>query len=874
MAKFNRRNAMTFILLLLIVLAAHGLFLYRQWNADQYMVGPYDQLGQMQIFKDFLYQQFKAGNFFYSFDFGGGASFFTRLSYYYSTSLFHYLIMAGTQLLESLGIVQHVDMIYWAKIAVYTNIIKSFLIYLASLYYFKQLRLKRIYSMIGGFFYVFSSIYFRHAVLWEFFTDAMLFLPIILAGIEQIIAGKRQWVFSVGIALTLFSNGYFAYMNLIFAGVYALLRMGISLWPHESRPLQQFKDYLRFGLLGAGLGAPGFLTFVWGFLNTQRPSVDNPVPWWNINFLKLDSLLLNDTIQLIPILFILLFFIWSLNKNKPFLFFKCFALVFIILRASPKVASLFNGFSYPQYRFPYLTFILIAVMIAMGLQLLSEIEAHHKFSREILLSTFITMILYGLALYIDETQAYNPWLIMVLIIAFSAGLLWINTHRNHWLYLVLFTGLTLYPLMTNQDILIEQYRVDKVDNSMIQQKYEDPNTPFIQATNYVQEKASPIERIDYEEAMNWAMQQQVGYLGSYVSFQNQFQQQMIQQFGVINQKESNGPTTFGFAGRTILNSLMEVNYILAEESSTYLVPFDYEVDKQFNPMQIYTNQSPYAMIHPVVHLYSETDFADHDFKDPFLINGAIVPPEYANTKPDPSLKQSINFQVQGMEQLNDEQLIKEPGASINLQLQLEELEEYDRIVVDYTIKRHNDDKQRSFHYQFDQHSFEIKAPTDEYSSQLYRHQMELPYKESIDIHLDLGTKYDFEIHNVYGLSTERHHDRSVTDQELDYTVQMEDGKIDIRFNNQANAPFMVLPIFYETGWQLDINQEATDIVKTNYGLIGFPLQPGENIIQLRFEQPLLKAGFLMSSLSLIGLIIIKRRKKATYIVTSMRKDIA
>lgn len=500
----------------------------------------------------------------------------------------------------------------------------------------------------------------------------------------------------------------------------------------------------------------------------------------------------------------------------------------------------------------------------MGLQLISERKAQLNIQREILFSTLITLILFGYALYIDETKAYHPWILLFTIIGLSGALFWMNAKRNQLFYPFVFTGLTLYPLMTNQNILIDQYGLDKVDRTMIQQKYENSNQPFIQATNYIKQKNLISDRIDYADNINWAMQQQIGYLGSYVSFQNQYQQQMIQQFGVINQREINGPTTLGFGGRTILNSIMQVNHILANDKSTYLVPYDYQTDQKFDGIQIYDNRSPYAFIHPVEHLYSETDFALHDFKDPYLINGAIVPAEYANKKPDASLQQSLHYQVQGLEQLEDGQLTQETGSTFDLQLQLEEVEAYDRIVIDYTIKRHNDDKQRVFHYQFDDHAFEIKASSDEYSSQVYRHQMELPSKEKIDIQLESGTGYDFEIHNVYGLNTEQHAERSQADQNLDYTVQIDDGAIDIHFNNEANAPFMVLPVFYETGWQLEINQQSTDIVKSNYGLIGFPLQPGENVIQLRFKQPFLKTGILISGLSLVGLVMINKREKNTF----------
>lgn len=210
MLLLNRKRIWYLFLMIILTLLAHGFFINRQWTNQQYMVGPNDQLVQMQIFKDFLYQQFKSGNYFYSFDFAGGASFFTRLSYYYSTSIFNYMIIIMTWLLETLGIIGELTMVYWAEFALFTSIIKSIVIYIATFYYLKQVRIRPLYAITGGFFYVFSSIYFRHAILWEFFTDAMIFLPLILAGIEKIIIHKSGWLFALAVGLSLFNNVYFA----------------------------------------------------------------------------------------------------------------------------------------------------------------------------------------------------------------------------------------------------------------------------------------------------------------------------------------------------------------------------------------------------------------------------------------------------------------------------------------------------------------------------------------------------------------------------------------------------------------------------------------------------------------------------------------
>lgn len=82
----NRRTLLGLIgASLLFAVLAHAFFFY-QLNNGQFMVGPNDGTAQMLPFKQFLYQQFSEGSFFYSHQFGLGGGIFSQLAYYFSTS--------------------------------------------------------------------------------------------------------------------------------------------------------------------------------------------------------------------------------------------------------------------------------------------------------------------------------------------------------------------------------------------------------------------------------------------------------------------------------------------------------------------------------------------------------------------------------------------------------------------------------------------------------------------------------------------------------------------------------------------------------------------------------------------------------------------
>jgi uncharacterized membrane protein YfhO len=99
----------------------------------------------------------------------------------------------------------------------------------------------------------------------------------------------------------------------------------------------------------------------------------------------------------------------------------------------------------------------------------------------------------------------------------------------------------------------------------------------------------------------------------------------------------------------------------------------------------------------------------------------------------------------------------------------------------------------------------------------------------------------------------------------DYSLDIDNGQVKVRFNNLNRYPFMVLPIFNEPGWHLYINDEKSTIVDTNFGMIGFEIPKGEVFIELRFEQPFFKLTIFVSTLALIILVYLRRRFDRTTI---------
>ena len=115
----------------------------------------------------------------------------------------------------------------------YTEYLYNFLIifrlYLAGLSFSAfALHLKknnRFFTLISSMVYVFSAYALYAAVRHPYFSNPMIYFPLVLLGAEYIFKGKKPWLFILSVTLAGLSNFYFFYMICILTVLYVLVRM-------------------------------------------------------------------------------------------------------------------------------------------------------------------------------------------------------------------------------------------------------------------------------------------------------------------------------------------------------------------------------------------------------------------------------------------------------------------------------------------------------------------------------------------------------------------------------------------------------------------------------------------------------------------------
>lgn len=858
------QGLLVLIFSLIVSIVAHKFFIENQWYHEQYMVGPNDQLQQMQIFKDFMYEQFKEGEFFYSFNYNGGDNYFTRLSYYYSTSLIHYLTMIGTYILEKLNIVNNVNMIYWARLALFLSLFRTTIILLFSAKYINIFTKSVSIALISATFYAFSSMYFRHMVLWEFFSDAFIWLPIILIGVEKIIrGGKGNW-FAIGLALTLFNNAYFAYIIVIIVALYIVVRWFYQLSDNEESVKNQILHFLKYGILGFLISLPGFFTFVRGFTQTIRDVAPNRIEWTDFQPINIGKLLLTENMNLIPFIFVIMLLFKPNYQSKSFKFFTFSSLFLLIARYSIKVASVFNGFSDPQFRWQFVIFLLIATAIGIGIKNIYQIvQTDIKLGVKYLLTSgLLTVFIYFIAHTQNIEHPFDIKTVMLFILL-QVILFILFSKKLKWISLISVFVLSLNTIYTSNLTLYEQYNLQKVNREYLYNTFDNTGNDYVKSFNKIKEESEgELVRGDYESIHNFGMQQQVPSFNVYNSFQNGYHQQFNQYYKIAN-FDSGLNKQNGLAGRQVLSSLMLQDYVVTDENNQKIVPIAFEETNRENNLVTYENTMPMAFIHPVHNVYNASQIADVDYKDQLLINGAIIE-ENKNLVEStiPEALDTINFddiQIAGSQNGSVIGNVDEENISLTININ-EATQEYDYFVLDYTIIP-IEGKTEDYSYDINGQTIKRISADSKYAHQVFRQQIELPITDSIKIDLPNYTRHKIEIHNLIGVSLDELESRSLSDQSLDYTYNINDSQIEITFNNEQDYPFMVLPIFYDDGWYLEINDEDQEILNTNNGMIGFYIPEGEMTIQLTFKQPYLITSSVISLLAVVFLIFINWRPK-------------
>ena len=233
--------------------------------------------------------------------------------------------------------------------------------------------------------YAFSSFALVGGIRHPMFFCGLMYLPLLIAGVEKVICDKKIGTLVVVVALSFSSNYYFMYMSTIVAAIYFFIR---QIGMYRADGIKKF--FLRVGKIilsyvwGIALSAVILFPAVYAFLSNARTGAQLATPPLFFENEYYETLLYSvaaPTMTLnnwaVPSIGIfgafslcVLIAHWKKTDRKLLLGF----VILVAMMVFPYIGKIMNGFSYPTMRFSYAMSLLLVVMFVYAMDALKDIK--------------------------------------------------------------------------------------------------------------------------------------------------------------------------------------------------------------------------------------------------------------------------------------------------------------------------------------------------------------------------------------------------------------------------------------------------------------------------------------------------------------------
>ncbi|MDY3249517.1 MAG: YfhO family protein, partial [Candidatus Choladocola sp.] len=267
---------------------------------------------------------------------------------------------------------EHVELMYnlLTFLRLYLTGITSSILFL----YFK----KRYFpTFVASVAYVFCGFTLYGGIKHPMFMVAMIMLPLLIIAIEEILRNNRWYLCTVFVAISLFGNFYFIYMNTIAMGIYFLVRFFCQT-EKEKKTIRNFMgkalEICGSYLLGVAMSCIVLVTTFGLYVSSGRsgeaviktPSLFYYQEGWLVRCLLSFLTTKNSPgewlkLGFIPITFLALVFLFLRKGRKELKIFSAIAVVFM---ACPLFGFIFSGFSSVINRWCYMIALLAAFIVA------------------------------------------------------------------------------------------------------------------------------------------------------------------------------------------------------------------------------------------------------------------------------------------------------------------------------------------------------------------------------------------------------------------------------------------------------------------------------------------------------------------------------
>lgn len=744
---------------------------------------------------------------------------------------------------------------------------------------------------------IFSSMYAltafaivnAHNTMW---IDILLFLPITILSLENLINKKKYILYTVILAVSVISNFYIGYMLCLFIFVYAIyyyFAYGYSDKYNETgEKLHAIKSFLRvlfFSVLALAMSAVVLFTIYYslkfGKNDFSDPSYDLASKF---NFLELLAKGLPgsyDTVRpeglpfiycgMLSLILVPVFFISKKVTPREKICAGLILSVIIISFAATTLDLFWHGMQKPNwlnYRYSFMFCFLLVVLAHQAFTLLKDIKFSHITGVCGILVLITVLIQAEKYDFVDSVLCI--WFSLICIGVYLLALYVIKREKTGN-----FAALILAILVSTELLLNGYLNLAALDEDVIftsrtaYREYIDKITPTV---DYLQEADTSFYRYEKKEHRRTNDNMTLGIRGisSSTSTLNASVIKLLNQLGYA----SKAHWSKYLGGTPVSDSLLGIKYVISEKQFNDLIYEDYYRDENY-----YIYENPYAMSVAFA-VSTDLEFLDFSTEDnPFELMNAMVTCMLGADEPVLLFKP-----IENIEESADN---ASRTFATSLYLKYVPKNTANPATVTYTFTAGTTDEIFFFY------------PSD------------YPRKVSLTLNgMSHGTFFDNETDRIVTLGT------FDSDEEVELRVKLEDDNLyllrdqkffyyldtelykevmtklnegrfnvvehsdtylkgDITVSQDEALLFTSIP--YDEGWQVYCDGERVPVFKTANALLSVELPKGEHILELKYMPDCFVYGSIVSAAGVALFVIIivvdslikqKRKKKLKAVIAA------
>lgn len=749
--------------------------------------------------------------------------------------------------------------------------------------------------LFGSFVYLFSGFVFKSALRHPFFLNPMIYLPLLFLGVEKIYRKERPYLFMGTVTVAAMSNFYFFYMLTAVTVIYALIRFPSYKEHGFFKTLGRFFGWY---MLGIGLSAVILCPVILGFMgNARNASAVNyfttlfyPKAYYMrifIHSIGYENVVRGTSLNYAALTYFAVIVLFLQNKKEK-RGYQVAALTAGACLICPVFSYILHGFSYPMNRWVFAVALLAGIIV---MEMYPDLLSLNRIQKIGILAGAILYVLASGCSVAGETRGVRLAVVMMAVtvmVLFAVNDMAVLSegNRKHFVMLGLLTLSVSAAAYVNLSQSMSKVINEYLPSGMAYEMLCGNKMKLLTAENKKTENLYRTDTIN-ATANNWGLIDHVPGTSNYWSITDGNVSETLHQFGLLGYQYK-----FKFQRldqRQGLLNLFGVKYVIGNPNVNNQIPEGFQQIKKTGGISLYENQK----VLPFGYTYDRS----------------ITKKEYAKLNALEKEQAMLRYAVMEDEQTDNSERISN--------------ETYTKVIDvggNYTFQR----RKRS------QRPLEVKIPQKYLKKNSYLYLQGIQgfgvRNKSRKHMIDLGKNYngihmEFQGKKFVGVMQQRYSTYDTGSR--DYVLKIQDGKISQKGNetlivkfmtrgdyridkisvvqvdgkaeNQAieklrknehltnieydggnhfsgnikvkDSKILCIPIPYSKGWSATDNGEKVELEKVNGMFLGLKLSKGSHHLQLDYVTPGIKAGAILTIVSvlILGGIWVYRRQNSRFI---------